>query len=79
MTLGDIGEALDVRFADFTWRSGDREKPCLIASGMPDFMDSLYEELNRRCKAYLDTVSIDDVERRLINRNRENGRAETEI
>ncbi len=68
VTLGDIAGALRVQFADLTWHSGDREKPCLIASGMPDYMDGLYEELNRRCIAYLDTIPIVEVERQLLQR-----------
>ena len=68
ITLKDIGEALQVRFADFTGRSGDKEKDCLISSGMSDFMDDLHGELNLRCKMYLDTLTIPDVEQRLVKR-----------
>ncbi len=70
VTLDDISQALNVQFADFTWQSGDRENPCVIASGMPDYMDELKEELNLRCREYLKTVAIADVERLLTNRKK---------
>lgn len=65
VTLRDISKALDVQFADLTWHSGDKEKPCLIASGMSEYMDGLYAELNQKCDAYLDSITIADVERAL--------------
>lgn len=68
VTLADIGEALHTEFADFTWRSGDKEKNCLISSGMSDYMDGLLGEMNRRCKEYLRSLSIAEVEKQLTGR-----------
>lgn len=68
ITLGEIGRALEVRFADYAWRSGDKEKNCLVASGMSDYMDILCAALNRQCGAYLDAVTLRDVEQFLIRR-----------
>ena len=73
ITLRDIGEALDVEFTGFSWRSGDIDKPCLIASGMSKYMDGLYSELNRRCKEYLGSITIADVEQTLTKKEKENG------
>lgn len=68
VTLGDICEALSVDFADFTWRSGDKEKECLISSGMSGYMDGLFHEMNRRCREYLDTITIAEVEQYLTSK-----------
>lgn len=65
ITLGDISAALGVSFANFNWRSGDKEKACLISSGMSDYIDKLQGELNRQCHNYLATVSIDQAEKEL--------------
>lgn len=62
VTLGDISRALDVQFADSSWHSGDRDNECMIASGMSDYMDSLYGKLNEMCSDYLNTITIADVE-----------------
>lgn len=64
-TLREIGSALDVRFADYGWRSGDMEKDCMIASGMSGYMDGLCAELDRRCQDYLGSVTVADVEKTL--------------
>ena len=71
VTLGDICEALEVDFADFTWRSGDKEKECLISSGMSGYMDGLFREMNFRCKEYLDTIAIADAEQYLTQNKKE--------
>ena len=66
VTLGDICRALDTNFADVTWRSGNKEMLCRVASGMANYMDGLYRELNERCTTYLDTITVVDVERSLF-------------
>lgn len=68
VTLGDIAEALQTDFADFSWRSGSKEKDCLISSGMSDYMDEIIQEMNRRCKEYLNTITIADTEKHLLSK-----------
>lgn len=67
VTLGEISRALGTKFADAVWRSGDAGKDCRVACGMGGYIDGLYEELNRRCNCYLDTVTVADVERELFS------------
>lgn len=66
VTLGQISEALGVQFADAAWRSGNLEMECRVASGMAGYMDGLYGELNRRCRDYLDKITVADVEKTLF-------------
>ncbi|MFV0551510.1 MAG: RrF2 family transcriptional regulator [Anaerorhabdus sp.] len=68
VTLGDIGKALEVNFSDFSWHSGDSEKSCLISSGMAGYMDNLRNEINKKCMDYLESIMIEDVEKKLINK-----------
>lgn len=66
VTLGQISRALGCKFADPGWRSGSREMDCQVASGMADYMDGLYGELDRCCNQYLDTLTVADVEQKLF-------------
>jgi len=38
---------------------------CMIASGMAGMMDGIYSEMNAQCKDYLETVTIEDVEKKV--------------
>lgn len=66
VTLGEISRAMGTQFADAGWRSGDVRKDCKVACGMGGYVDGLYDELNRRCNDYLDTITVADVERYLF-------------
>lgn len=70
VTLGDICRALDTRFADVAWRSGDPHGDCRVSAGMADYMDGLYQELNRRCTDCLDGITVADVEQTLFTEQR---------
>ena len=39
VTLGQIAKALNVKFADTTWHSGNKEMNCQVASGMAGYID----------------------------------------
>ena len=66
VTLREIGEALDVRFVASAWRSGDPEKPCLIASGMAGVMDALYAQMDEQCHRQLAQITLADVSRQVM-------------
>ncbi|MDD3254057.1 MAG: Rrf2 family transcriptional regulator [Lachnospiraceae bacterium] len=70
VTLGDICRALNTRFADVAWRSGNPHMDCKVSAGMADYMDGLYQELNRQCTSYLDGITISDVEQALFSEQR---------
>ena len=40
-----IADALGVAFVSSSWKSGNLEKNCLIASGMAGLLDGLYQQL----------------------------------
>ena len=50
VTLRRIDEAVDVRLVSACWKPGDREKACLVASGMGDIMDDIYSDLDELCQ-----------------------------
>lgn len=39
---------------------------CLVASGMANVMDGLYEDLNRRCMERLENITILDIDRQIF-------------
>ena len=65
LTLDRVAAAVDARFVAARWRSGSLDQPCLVASGMADVMDGLLGELDDRCRAYLSTVTLAELDRRL--------------
>lgn len=61
LTLKDVAQALDTHFVRSKWKSGDKDKDCLVASGMADVMADIYEDLNNTCMARLATITIGDI------------------
>lgn len=68
VTLGEISRALDVKFADLSWHSGNEDMECKVASGMAGYMDGICEELNVRCGEYLDAITVAEVEKKLFEK-----------
>ena len=42
LTLRQVAEAVNTRFVDCAWHSGDIDRDCAICSGMAGVMDALY-------------------------------------
>lgn len=61
ITLRDVCDALQEEMIHASWRSGDSNMDCLVASGMAGIMDDIYEEMNMICKEHLQTITIDDI------------------
>lgn len=61
-----VDEAVNVRIVSAAWRSGDAQMECLVASGMADIMDEIYEDLNERCKQHLRSITIADIDQRIF-------------
>lgn len=66
LTLRQVAEAVDARFVDCAWRSGDIDRDCVISSGMAGVMDELYRQLNGQCAAYLEHIVLADIEKKLF-------------
>lgn len=65
-TLRQIADAVDARFVEMGWRSGNEDMECLIASGMADVMDSIYVGLNHDCLKKLDEITVLDIDRQIF-------------
>ena len=59
-------EAINTRFVDCAWHSGDIDRDCAICSGMAGVMDALYRSMNEECAAYLSHITITDIETQLF-------------
>ena len=66
LSIRQVAEAVNARFVDCAWRSGDIDRECAICSGMAGVMDTLYREMNEECAAYLSRITIADIETRLF-------------
>lgn len=66
VTLRQIGDALDIRFVSSSWRSGDSDMECLIASGMADIMDNIFANLDAQCRERLQSITILDIDRQIF-------------
>ena len=67
LTLGPVAAALDIRFVEAAWRSGDTDMACLVASGMADLMDGVFADLDRRCRQRLSEISIADLDEQIFH------------
>jgi DNA-binding IscR family transcriptional regulator len=72
--LAAIARALNIRFTDSAWQSGLGNHECLIASGMPGIMNSIYNDLNEECLKKLRTIHIRDVEETIFPKEKENAK-----
>ena len=63
VALSAVSEALEVSFVSVSWRSGDPDMECLVASGMSKVMDGIYEELNCLCRQKLQTITIANIDK----------------
>ena len=66
LTLRQVAEAVNTRFVDCAWHSGDIDRDCAICSGMAGVMDALYRQMNEQCAAYLSHTTITDIETQLF-------------
>ena len=62
VNLSMVAEALDTPLWLPPGKAGNPHMACLISSGMAGIMDELYGELNQCCQAYLEKVTIADLD-----------------
>lgn len=67
VTLHQISEALEICFVSASWRSGDTDMDCLIASGMAAIMDDIYGQLDLLCKERLETITIQNIDEKIFH------------
>lgn len=63
VTLKQVSEAVEAEFVSASWKSGSREKNCMISSGMAAVMDKIYLELDELCKEHLKEKTIEDIDK----------------
>ena len=68
LSLRQVAEAVNARFVDCAWRSGDIDRECAICSGMAGVMDALYRQMNEQCAAYLAQITVADIEAQLFEK-----------
>ena len=71
LSLRKVAEAINTRFVDCAWHSGDIDRDCAICSGMAGVMDALYRQKNEQCAAYLSHNTITDIETQHLLRVKE--------
>lgn len=62
ITLEQIVSALKIKIVESSWKSGNIDMECLVASGMSSVMDNIYTCLNNKCKEYLSSITVKDIE-----------------
>ncbi len=72
INLKDVYDAISIPMIESKWHSGDMEAECAIASGMAEYVDSLFSLLNENAVKVLETITLDQVEKNLkeINKKR---------
>lgn len=73
INLRQICEAVDTRFAATSWKSGDPDMKCLVASGMAEIMDGIYQELDALCKQRLQAITVRHIEEKIFGPSASNG------
>lgn len=71
LSLEQVANALNICFVETAWRSGDTDMDCLVASGMADLMDRIYQELNNCCMERLEKIMIADLDCAIFNTGKE--------
>ena len=72
VTLDQIAQALEIRFVDTAWKSGDTDMKCLVASGMAGLLDEIFDDLNEQCRKRLKEITIGTLDHRIFgNQNKE--------
>ena len=67
VSLYDIKIALDEVAVRASWKSGDPNMECLVASGTAGIVDGIYDEINVVYDDYLKGITIDDLDKKIFN------------
>lgn len=68
VSLYDVSRSLGEEFVSSSWRSGDEEMHCPIASSMADIMGGIYLEMDNQCKEYLEKITIADLDKQIFGK-----------
>lgn len=62
VNLRQISDALEARIVESTWKSGNKDMDCLIASGMANILDGICFKLDEACRDRLEQITIQDID-----------------
>lgn len=74
MTLWEVAKSLHSPILETRWYSGDEENQCMICSGMAKVTDEIYEMLNESLKHKLSQIRLSDIEHRLMEVGKHEGK-----
>lgn len=64
--LAQIDQAVGGKLVSASWKPGNKEMECLVASGMADIMDSIYDELDAICRQRLRQITILQIDQKIF-------------
>ncbi len=64
--LRQISDAVEAKLVSASWRSGNKDMICLVASGMADIMDGICAQLDTLCREKLEHITIADIDRKIF-------------
>ncbi|HHZ06900.1 MAG TPA: Rrf2 family transcriptional regulator [Clostridiales bacterium] len=67
VTLHQIFNAVDDTVVSTSWKSGNPDMECLIASGMAEVMEKIVERMDDSCKEILKTITVHDIDNQIFN------------
>ena len=66
VNLRQVCDSLEGDFVSASWKSGDKEMDCMIASGMAAIMDEIYADLDELCRKRLESITIASIEAKIF-------------
>lgn len=66
--LCSIADILEVSFVSASWKSGNSDMKCMIASGMAEILDGIYYKLDQKCRNELKNVTIADLDQQIFGK-----------
>lgn len=66
ISLAMVYDALEAEAVSASWKSGDSDMDCMVASGMAAIMDGIYGELNEICRKHLESISIRTIDEEIF-------------
>lgn len=66
ISLAQVAKTLEFFCIKMSWRSGGMDNGCLIASGMPEWMDEILLDLNRQCMQLLQQITLWEIKQRIF-------------
>lgn len=71
VNLRQICDALGIALVKTSWKSGSMDMDCMVSSKMSGVMDNIYDELDVQCRKYLETITIEDIDGKIFNAQKE--------